>query len=63
MGMTGFDSVNTSSILLPFGMATVPVTHLLQTLSANSVADGFKKAMEVAQAQLDAAFQPTLVAA
>jgi hypothetical protein len=33
--MTGFDSVISSVRLLLFGMATVPVTHMLHTISAN----------------------------
>lgn len=37
MGMTGFDSVINAVVLLLFGMATVPDTHLLHTIDANSV--------------------------
>ncbi len=33
--MTGFDSVTTGAASLLFGMATVPVTHMLQPIIAN----------------------------
>ncbi|TSC58805.1 MAG: hypothetical protein Greene041619_351 [Candidatus Peregrinibacteria bacterium Greene0416_19] len=36
LGMTGFDSVITRVALLLFGMATVPDTHSLHTIDANS---------------------------
>ena len=36
VGMTGFDSVSMVCWPPPSGMATVPDTHMLQTISANN---------------------------
>lgn len=46
LGMTGFDSVTSELRRPPFGIAVVPVTHMLHTISANKVAEGFRKAAE-----------------
>jgi hypothetical protein len=55
--MTGFDSVTTGVRLLLFGMATVPVTHMLQTIDAKtSVTARIEKAARFAQGLRSFAF-------
>ena len=39
MGMTGFDSVILNYASLRSGMAAVPVTHLLHTITAKTVSE------------------------
>ena len=59
MGMKGFDSVITRAASPLFGMATVPVTHMLHTIPANKAGNIFaslRETVENAYASLTPSF-------
>jgi len=60
--MTGFDSVIHRSRSLLFGMATVPVTHMLHPIFADNLVSKANRIAEAALARLGA-LSPVAVAA